>query len=319
MAEATLDPARWAGKRVLVTGGAGFIGSYVAGVLAGECGVPPGQVRVPRSRDCDLRVFDNCLRAVEGCDLVVHLAAVTGGIGFSRQNPASQYYDSTLIDLNMIEAARRGGASKVVALGNLFAYSGDAEMPLREERLFDGLPTDAHRGVGWMKRNLALVSDLYWRQHRFPVVVLYAANAYGPRDSVDPKHAHVMPATIMKCFRQDALEVWGDGSPTRDFLFVEDLARYILLACERIQEGAYMNVGSGSEISVRDLVGLIVKHVGFRGPVTFDATKGGGDARRCASTERADKALGTLSRVTMDDGIGRTVAWYREQRAAGQF
>jgi len=266
-----------------------------------------------------MRLVDNCRRAAEGCDIVVHLAAVTGGIGFSRQYPASQYYDSTRIDLNMIEAAREAGTAKVIALGNLFAYSGDAEMPLREERLFDGLPTDAHRGVGWMKRNLALVSDLYWRQHRFPVVVLYAANAYGPRDSIDPKHAHVIPATIMKCFKQDSLEVWGDGSPTRDFLFVEDLARYILMACERIEEGGYMNVGSGSEISVRELIDLIVKHAGFQGPVSFDASKGGGDARRCASTGRADTLLGAMPRVPMDEGIARTVAWYREQHSAGRF
>ena len=306
----------WEGKKVLVTGGGGFIGSYVVENLIEKRGVHRERIHVPRSKDCDLRFFDNCQRAVEGCQVVIHLAAVTGGIGFSRTHPASQYLDSTMIDLNMVEAARQEGVEKFVAIGNLFAYASDVPMPLREERLFDGLPTDAHRGVGWMKKNLALIADLYYREYEFPMVVLYSANAYGPRDSTDATHSHVIPATIMKCFRERELVVWGDGTPTRDFLFAEDIAEGLVLAAERLSPPNYVNLASGSEISVRELTELIARYSGFQGRITFDTTKSGGDARRCASIERAKELMGFAPRFSMEEGLRRTVEWYREQMAA---
>jgi GDP-L-fucose synthase len=302
----------WRDKRVLVTGGAGFIGSYVVAKLTGELGVPRENVRIPRSRDCDLRVFENCARAAEGCDIVIHLAAVTGGIAFSRAHPASQYHDSTLIDLNVFRAAREAGVKKVVAIGNLFAYAADAPIPLHERDLFEGLPTDAHRGVGWMKRNLAVVADLYQREYEFPIVVVYSANAYGPRDSVDSKHAHVIPSTIMKCLSQRELVVWGDGTPTRDFLFADDVALGLLLAAERLSGSQFMNLGSGTEVSIRQLVELIAHFTKFDGPVSYDASKAGGDARRCTSVERATELLDFAPRHNIRDGIEATVAWYRE-------
>lgn len=303
----------WSGKTVLVTGGAGFIGSHVVDNLIRTRSVPAAKVRAPRSAELDLRQFADCQKAVDGCNVVIHLAAATGGISFTKAYPAQQYYDSTLIDLNVIEAARRAGVSKLVAIGNLFSYAGNAVSPLREEALFDGLPTDAHRSVGWMKRNLAMVADLYYREHRFPMVVVYSANAYGPNDSLDPVKSHVIPGTIMKCFREPHLSVWGDGSPTRDFLFVEDVAEGLLCAAEALSPPGFVNIGSGREISIRDLVGLIVRETGFAGEVTFDASKGGGDARRYASIERAQALLvGFQPRVSMEDGMRRTVAWYRQ-------
>lgn len=303
----------WSGKSVCVTGGAGFIGSAVLNHLRGACGVPPEQLRVPRSRDYDLRSFNSARRALAGCDLVIHLAAVTGGISFSRSHPASQYRDSTSIDLNVIEAARVGGAAKVVCIGNLFAYASDAPMPLREESLYDGLPTDAHRGVGWMKRNLAVLGDLYRREYGFPMVVVYAANAYGPGDSLDPQYGHVIPATIMKCLRDRELNVWGDGSPTRDFLFVDDVAAGLTLAAERLGAGDVVNIGSGAEVSIKDLVHVIARATDFAGPIRFDSSKGGGDARRVADVSRARTQMGFAPRVSLDEGMVRTVAWYREQ------
>lgn len=300
----------WRGRTVLVTGGAGFLGSYVVERLRSAYGVT--DVRVPRSRDCDLRDLANCRRAVDGARVVIHLAAVTGGIAFSRAHPASQYHDSTLMDLNVFRAAHEAGVEKVVAIGNLFAYASDAPIPLREDDLFDGLPTDAHRGVGWMKRNLAVVADLYRREHGFPISVVYSANAYGPRDSLHPQHAHVIPSTIMKCLSERDLVVWGDGTPTRDFLFAGDIAEGLLLAAERLEGGQFANLGSGREVSIRDLVELIVKHTGFTGPVTFDTSKAGGDARRSTATDRARNLLEFVPRTSMDDGIARTVAWYRE-------
>jgi GDP-L-fucose synthase len=307
-----MNPDFWRGKRVLVTGGAGFIGSYVVAKLRDELGVPSENIRVPRSRDCDLRRLEDCRRAVEGCEIVIHLAAVTGGIAFSRAHPAAQYHDSTLIDLNMVCAALKAGVGKFVAIGNLFAYASDAPIPLAEKDLFNGLPTDAHRGVGWMKRNLALLADLYHREFNFPMVVVYSANAYGPRDSLDPKHAHVIPSTIMKCLSQKDLVVWGDGTPTRDFLFADDVAAGLLLAAEKLSAPNYVNIGSGSEISVRELVELIVHFTGFPGPVSFDANKRGGDARRCTGIDRARALLGFEPRCRMREGIEATVRWYQE-------
>jgi len=300
----------WRGKRVLVTGGGGFLGSYVVENLIHERSVLPDNIVVRGSKECDLSDLERCIEAVRGCDVVIHLAAVTGGIGFSRTYPASQYYDSTLIDLNMAEAARRAGVQKMVAIGNLFAYAADAPIPLKEEVLFDGLPAAPHRGVGWLKRNLALIADLYHREYQLPMVVVYSANAYGPRDSLDPTRAHVIPSTIMKCFREENLVVWGDGTATRDFLFAADIAEGLLLAAEKLEAPGFVNIGSKSEISVRQLVELITRLTCFQGRVTYDAGKGGGDSRRVASVVKARRLLGFRPRVPIEEGLKRTVDWY---------
>jgi GDP-L-fucose synthase len=212
----------------------------------------------------------------------------------------------------MIAAARESGVEKFVAIGNLFAYASDVPSPIRESDLFYGLPTDAHRGVGCMKRNLAILADLNYRQYGFPMVVVYSANAYGPRDSLNQHHAHVIPSTIMKCMTQHELVVWGDGTPTRDFLFAEDVATGLLLAAEKLAPPRYVNIGSGKEISVRELVELIVRATNFTGPVSFDASKGGGDARRCTSVELARELLEFNPSCCMREGIERTVQWYTE-------
>jgi GDP-L-fucose synthase len=305
-----LDKTFWENKKVLVTGGAGFIGAHVANLLMGM-GMDPEHIIIPRSDNCDLRVFDNCKRAVEDCQIVIHLAAVTGGINFSRQYPAGQYYDSTMIDLNIAEASRQVGVEKLVALGNLFAYAPDASIPLKEEELFMGLPTDAHRGVGCMKRNLAILADLYFRQYRFGMAVVYSANAYGPGDSTDLQHSHVIPATIMKCLKDPELTVWGDGSPTRDFLYVEDLALGLLLAAEKLPPGQFINIGSGTEVSIRDLVSLIAQFTDFQGKIEYDISKVGGDTRRCTSIELARGLIGFEPKVTFEEGLKRTVEWYQ--------
>ena len=309
------DPAFWAGKTVVVTGGAGFIGTAVVRCLTTRCGVPLSAIRIPRSASEDLRQWANAERVMAGADVVLHLATVTGGSALSREEPARQYRDSTLIDLNVVEAARLAGVAKVVALGNLFAYAEDAVSPLDECTIFDGLPGDSHRGAGWMKRNLALLADLYARQYQFPLAVVFTANAYGPHDSLDRRLAHVIPATILKCLLDPELVVWGDGSPVRDFLYVDDIAAAMVLGAERLPPGAFANVGSGAGISVRELVTLIAEAAAFHGTVRFDTTKPKGDALRLASVTRGEALLGFRPEVGMREGMQRTVAWYRGELA----
>jgi GDP-L-fucose synthase len=309
-----MTDAFWNGKRVLVTGGAGFIGSAVARAL-GRRGVRPEDVVVPRSASCDLREAQNCMRAVEGCQIVLHLAAPTGGISFSRAHPASQLKDCTLIDLHMVEAARATGVETFVALGNLLAYPERAASPLREETVFDGAIAATHLGVGHAKRTLVTMADAWHREYGLKMKVALSANAYGPGDRFDSNHAHVIPATIIKCFRDEDLVVWGDGSPTRDFLFVDDIAEGLLLTAERLEAPGYVNLASGTEISIRELVTTIAELCGFKRKIVFDASKGGGDPRRVASVVRASEKLGFKARVPLREGLAQTIDWYRREHA----
>jgi GDP-L-fucose synthase len=303
----------WRSTRVLVTGGAGFIGAAVTGALRRR-GVPEDRIVVPRSRQCDLRVLENCRAAVKACDVILHLAAPTGGIGFSRAHPASQYRDCALINLYMLEAAREAGARRFVALGNLLAYPANASSPLREEMLNEGRIAETHLGIGLAKRDLVALAEMYHREFGLGAVSVLSANAYGPRDHFDSPHAHVIPATIAKCFHDRELVVWGDGSPTRDFLFVDDVAEGVVRAAERLDPPAVVNIASGREISIGELVRLIASLSGFGGPIRFDAAKGGGDPRRVASIDRARQLLDFTPRVSLEEGLRRTIDWYRRHR-----
>jgi GDP-L-fucose synthase len=305
----------WLRKRVLLTGGAGFVGAAVREALLGR-GVPSESIVVPRSRGLDLRVSANCRRAVKGCDIVIHLAAITGGIAFARAHPASQYRDCSLINLNMLDAAREAGVAKFVALGNLLAYPASAPSPLMEASLHDGAVADTHLGVGLAKRDLVALAEMYHREYGLDAVCVLGANAYGPGDRFDPVHAHVIPATIMKCLRDEDLVVWGDGTPTRDFLYVDDLAEGILLAAERLDAPGFVNVASGTEVSIAELVRTIAGICGFRGRIVFDPSKGTGDPRRVASVEAASRRIGFSPRVALAEGLRRTVDWYRSQARA---
>jgi GDP-L-fucose synthase len=305
----------WSRTRVLVTGGAGFIGQSVVAALKRR-GVPDSRIVVPRSRTHDLRVREHCREAVRDCDVVLHLAAVVGGISFSRAHPATQFRDCSQMDICMLEAAREAGVRKFVSLGNLLAYPAVAPMPLREEGLHQGEVADTHIGIGLAKRNLVALSAMYHREFGLNAVNVLSANAYGPRDHFNSPHAHVIPATIVKCFRRRELVVWGDGSPTRDFLFVDDVAEGLLLAAERLEPPDFVNLASGTEISIADLVRRIARLSGFAGPVIFDTSEAGGDPRRVASVDRARRLLGFVPRVDLDEGLRRTIEWYRRQVAA---
>jgi len=301
----------WQGKRVLVTGGAGFIGTRVVEALRAR-GVHDDAISVPRSRNCDLRSLDSCRDAVRERDVVIHLAATTGGIAYSRAHPASQYRDCALINLNLLEAARAAEVGKFVSLGNLLAYPAAASSPLREQFLDDGPVAETHLGIGMAKREMAALARMYFKEYGMNAVSVLAANAYGPCDRFEGTESHVIPSTIAKCFRDEDLVVWGDGTPTRDFLYVEDIAEGILLAAERLEAPAHVNLASGKEVSIAELVNLIVARTGFRRRVVFDASKGSGDPRRVASTELATKLIGFAPRVPLSEGLDRTIDWYRK-------
>jgi GDP-L-fucose synthase len=313
-----IPPGRWdwSDHRVLVTGGAGFIGSSVTEALRRR-GVSPENLVVPRSSYCDLRFVDQCARAVDGCDVVLHLAAPTGGIAFSRTFPASQYHDSMLINLNLLEAARQSGVRRFLGVGNLLAYPATAPSPLREDTLHDGPVASTHLGIGLVKRDMVSLAEMYRLEHGLHVTNVLCANVYGPRDRFDPRHSHVIPATILKCFRDEDLVVWGDGTPTRDFIYVDDAAVGILLAAERLEAGQYTNLASGSEISIASLVELIARISGFAGRIVFDDSKASSDPRRVASTVRCRELLGFRAGVGIEEGLRRTIEWYRAHRAQG--
>jgi GDP-L-fucose synthase len=301
------------GKRILITGGAGFIGSFLADNLIEKRGVDPADIVVPRSTEFDLRDSETCRRVIEGCEIVFHLAAQTGGIAFSRSHPASQYLSCSLINLNLFEAARQAGVEKLVSVGNLLAYPAKAESPLREETVHDGELAGTHLGIGQSKRDLLLMAEMYHQEYGMNVVTVLSANSYGPRDRFDPSVAHVIPATIIKCFEQSELNVWGDGSPTRDFLYVEDVAEGLARAAESLQSPTYVNIASGAETSIRDLVFLIARLSNFKGPINFDSSKGGGDPKRSASTDRAEELMGFKAQIGLEEGLRRTIEYYRTE------
>lgn len=303
----------WTGKKVLVTGGAGFIGSFVVDNLVKSRGVSRSNIIVPRSTTCDLRDYENCRSVVANCDVVFHLAARTGGISFSKAYPAEQYRDCMLMNLHVMEAARQAGVRKFVGIGNILVYAPQTPSPLEESTLYDGKVAETHLGIGMAKRDLVLMCEMYHRQYGLNAVTVLAANAYGPRDRFDPKISHVIPATIVKCHRESELVVWGDGKPTRDFLYVEDIAEGLVLAAEKLDApNYYVNLASGQEVSIGELARMIAYLSDFQGDVQFDLSKGGGDPRRCASGQMARDLLDFAPRVNLEEGLRITIEWYRE-------
>ena len=302
-------------SQILVTGGAGFLGKFVVGKLLGR-GVPLGNIFVPRSRDSDLRVWENCRRVVEGKDLVIHLAAKVGGIGFNREHPAELFYDNALMGIQLMEAARQAGVGKFVAVGTICAYPKFTPVPFKEEDLWNGYPEETNAPYGLAKKMMLVQSQAYRQQYGFNAIYLLPVNLYGPGDNFDPASSHVIPALIKKCVDairagEKKIVVWGSGKPTREFLYVEDAAEGIVLAAERYDKSDPVNLGSGREISIRELAGLIAKLTGFKGQLVWDTSRPDGQPRRMLDTSRAKREFGFAAQTDFEEGLRRTIEWYR--------
>ena len=308
----------WDNKRVTITGGSGFLGSYVVEALRRH-GARDELISIPRRASDDLRQWEHCQRVAAGQDVIIHLAATVGGIGINREKPGEFFYDNLMMGVQLIEAARQAGVGKFVALGTICAYPKFTPIPFHEENLWDGYPEETNAPYGLAKKMLLVQSQAYRQQYGFESIYLLPVNLYGPRDNFDPRSSHVIPALIKKCVDAidsgaPAIEVWGDGSPTREFLYVEDAAEGIVLAAERYNGSEPVNLGSGMEISIRDLVETIARLTGYQGDIVWDASKPNGQPRRQLDVSRAEQLFGFRAHTSFEEGLRRTIEWYRRER-----
>lgn len=302
----------WNNKKVVVTGGAGFLGSNVVKKLI-TLGVK--DIVIPRSNTYDLRSKEACAMVVKGADLVIHLAANVGGIGYNREYPGTLFYDNLLMGVHMMEESRKAGVKKFVAIGTICAYPKFAPIPFNERDLWDGYPEETNAPYGLAKKMMLVQSTAYRDQYNFNSIFLLPVNLYGPGDNFEPGSSHVIPALIKKFVEAkknglNRVEVWGDGSATREFCYVEDAAQGILLATEKYDKSDPVNIGAGFEISIKDLAEKIKSLAGYTGEIIWDTSKPNGQPRRMLDVSRAASEFGFTAKTTFDEGLSKTVNWY---------
>jgi GDP-L-fucose synthase len=317
------------GKRILVTGGAGFLGEPVVRTLV-ERGADPGKIFIPRSAEFDLRRPEACARAVAGQDIVIHLAANAGGIGWNLAHPGALFFDNAAMGIHLMEEARKAGIGKFVQIGTVCAYPfRPPRIPFREDDLWEGYPEETNAPYGIAKKALIVMGQAYRDEYGFNVIYLLPVNLYGPRDHFfEPEKSHVIPALIRKFVdAREAgaaqVEVWGSGTyqgvpVSREFLYVDDAAEGIVLATERYDRSDPVNIGAGQEIAINDLIELIRRLTGFQGKIVRDLTKPDGQPRRFLDTARARNAFGFVARTSFEEGLRKTIEWFEKHRAAGR-
>ena len=301
-------------KKILVTGGAGFLGSYVVLELI-KNNVPKKNISIPRSKTIDLREKNNCKRVVSGMDIVIHLAGNVGGIGKNQKLPGTLFYDNLLMGVNIMHEAMLAKVKKVVVIGTICAYPKYTPVPFREEDLWIGYPEETNAPYGLAKKMLLVQSQAYRTQYGLNSIFLLPVNLYGPGDNFNPDSSHVIPALIKKVAdaiknKKNYIEVWGDGNPTREFLYVKDAARAIVLATKRYDKSDPINLGAGIEIPIKNLVVLIAKFMKYKGEIRWDTTKPNGQPRRSLDTSRAEKEFGFKTKTSFEIGLKNTINWY---------
>lgn len=308
-----------ANKNILLTGGAGFLGSFVVEKLL-DRGVKPENIKIPRRNETDLRLYENCKNVLDGIDVVIHLAANVGGIGYNMKYPGQLIYDNAVMGLNLMEASRQSGIEKFVQVGTVCSYPKFTQVPFKEESFWDGYPEETNAPYGVAKKLLLVQVQSYRKQYNFNAIYLIPVNLFGPRDHFDIEDSHVIPALILKFFNarkrgDKSVTVWGTGNPTREFLYVQDAAEGIVLATEKYDKPDPVNLGSGFEVKIYDLVYLIKELVGFDGEVIWDETKPDGQLKRMLDVDKAKNEFGFVAKTGFEEGLKSTITWFIDNQS----
>lgn len=304
----------WKNQNILVTGGKGFLGSHLVAALKRRGAT---DIAIPEYPKVDLTKLEDCRRVVKGQEIIIHLAAKVGGIGFNQAKPGELFYDNAIMGLQLMEAARQAGVKKFVAIGTICAFPKFTPVPFKEDDLWNGYPEETNAPYGLAKKMLLVQAQAYRQQYGFNAIYLLPVNLYGPGDNFDPHSSHVIPALIRKVFEakkngRDSIEVWGTGQPTREFIYVEDAAEGIALATERYNDPDPVNLGSGIEISIKDLAVLIIKLSNANLKIRWNATKPDGQPRRRLDTSRARERFGFQAKTSFEDGLKKTIDWFEK-------
>lgn len=303
-------------KKILVTGGTGFLGSRIVKLLQ-EKGI--NDIVMPRSSSCDLRLSENCAKITKDVDIVFHAAGNAGGIGYNKKHPASIFYDNIMMDTLMMEESRKNGVQKFIAMGTVCSYPKFAAVPFLEEQIWDGYPEETNASYGLSKKMMIVQSEAYKQEYDFKSIILIQTNLYGPEDNFDINSSNVIPALIKKIYdakisKLSEIELWGDGSPSRDFLYVDDAAQASILAAEKCDESGSINIGSGTEITIKELVELL-KNIMHADDliIKWNTQKPNGQPRRCLSIEKAKRKIDFAPKISMEEGLKRTVEWFESK------
>ncbi len=301
-------------SKVLVTGGAGFLGQNVVSELE-KRGIPRTNIIIPRSKTTDLRIQENCTKIVQGIDIVIHLAAKVGGIGYNQAHPAELFYDNLMMGVQLMEASRIAGVKKFIGVGTVCAYPKFTPVPFKEENIWEGYPEETNAPYGLAKKMMLVQGQAYRAQYGFNAIYLLPVNLYGPGDNFNPDSSHVIPALIKNFVDavqdgKDEVIVWGTGSASREFLYVKDAARAIVMATDQYDGSEPVNIGASREISIKDLVEIISKETGYTGKITWDTSKPDGQPRRCLDTSKAKQWFGFEAETPFEIGLKETIKWY---------